>query len=127
MKCKLLIFIALLNFPSFINLESLYAQNIVWFDGKTPITYSIDLHPLSGTERGQGGEVINSALEMWKDDMRQVKGKIPQQTSAKKAKIRIIQTDTIEKKEAFHIFVEKNQIFVVGSDARGTAYGILEL
>ncbi|MDR1737266.1 MAG: glycosyl hydrolase 115 family protein, partial [Candidatus Symbiothrix sp.] len=40
---------------------------------------------------------------------------------------RIIQTDTIEKKEAFHIFVEKNQIFVVGSDARGTAYGILEL
>ncbi|MDR1632517.1 MAG: glycosyl hydrolase 115 family protein [Dysgonamonadaceae bacterium] len=92
--------------------------DFVWFDGKTPITYSAPTNI---------APVVSTALEMWKDDMQQVTGLVPKETSAKKAKVHIIQDDSLSKKEAFSISIKNNQIVVAGSDARGIAYGILEL
>ena len=100
---------------------SVSAQDFVWFDGVQPVTYAISNADF------KNASVVQSALAMWKDDMQQVTGWVPKQVSETKAKIRIIVSDTISKKEAFRIFIHKNQLYVVGSDARGTAYGILEL
>lgn len=41
---------------------------VVWFDGVHPITYSLP---------GQVEPVVQVALDMWKDDMRQVTGLMP--------------------------------------------------
>lgn len=45
------------------------AAEVVWFDGSHPVTYSLPrtVEP-----------VVSAALEMWKDDMRQVTGLVPQ-------------------------------------------------
>jgi len=100
---------------------SVSAQDFVLFDGSHPITYAIAALDF------KSAPVVQSALEMWKEDMQQVTGFVPKQASEKKANIRIVISDTIGKKEAFHIFIRNNQLYVIGSDARGTAYGILEL
>ena len=119
MKTKQILFIILINLFGFVDLSSLNAQaDFIWFDGKNPITYSIPKN---------ASPVVKSALEMWKSDMQQVTGQKPVETSDKRAVIKIVQTDTIDKKEAFRILVQNDQILVIGSDARGTAYGILEL
>lgn len=107
---------------------------LVWFNGKKPVTYSIQQPVLP---------VVKTALEMFNDDLKLVTGKSPQQASETMATIRImlleakniaelrtlgVPTDSLAvKADAFFIKVVKNQILVVGSDARGTAYGILEL
>ena len=100
---------------------SISAQDFVWFNGSQAITYAT-----TGADF-KNAPVVQSALEMWKDDMQQVTGFVPKQVSEKKATIRILVSDTIGEKEAFRIFIRNNQLYVVGSDARGTAYGILEL
>ena len=102
----------------------LFSQDFVWFDGKTPVTYSIE-NSRDGSRTVS--EVALSAIEMWKSDLQQVTGFVPKEVPAGKAVVRIVQTDTIQTKEAFHIYIQGKQIFVVGSDSRGTAYGILEL
>lgn len=106
-----------------------------WYDGKSPITYS-----LSETTK----PVVGVALDMLKDDLRQVTGKVPQEKSSR-ATVQIVQLDAskgyakqmeklavpvdslLGKKDAFYIAVTNEQLLVVGADARGTAYGILEL
>jgi hypothetical protein len=93
-------------------------KNIVWFDGSQPITYSVSANV---------SPVVKSALEIWKGDMQQVTGLLPEEAAAKRATIRIIQDKNLKKKEAFSISIKNNQIVVSGSDPRGTAYGILEL
>lgn len=113
------------------------AEKFVWYNGKQAITYSIskDISP-----------VVTVALDMFMNDMRQVTGLLPQKVSAKIAAIHIVQLDKSKsstkelrrqgipidslqsKKDAFSIIVsDGKQLLVVGSDARGTAYGILEL
>lgn len=116
----------------------LNAKDFIWYNGHKPIGYSIndELSP-----------VVKTALGMFKDDLLQVTGQRPIQISKNKASIRIIQLDKNKslskemqrwdipveklqsKKDAFFIKVTENpqQLLVVGSDARGTAYGILEL
>ncbi len=90
------------------------ASDIVWFDGQHPITYSLS---------GHADPVVVTALRMWRDDMRQVTGMEPQPSS--KATIRIVQRKG--RHDAFRIYTERGQIVVEGGNARGTAYGILEL
>ena len=52
---------------------------VVWFDGKQPITFSLP---------AKVEPVVTTALEMWKDDMRQVTGM--EAVASRKATIRIL-------------------------------------
>ena len=62
-------------------LQNIIAQNdFVWFEGNTPITYSVS---------GKVDPVVKIALEMFKEDMRLVTGFKPKSSS--KGIIRIIQ------------------------------------
>lgn len=90
------------------------ASDFVWFDGKSPITYSVPkkVEP-----------VVGIALEMWKDDMRQVTDMTPVSTA--KPKIKIVQGKGPA--DGFRIYIKDSQIVVEGNNDRGMAYGILEL
>lgn len=92
----------------------MHAEDLVWFDGKHPVTYTVERH---------ASPVVNTALEMFKDDLRQVTGMTP--SPSRSGTIRIVQGkgDT----DGFRIHVSKSQIVVEGTNARGTAYGLMEL
>lgn len=115
----------------------LHAKKIVWFDGTNPVTYSVQ----KNTDL-----VVGVALNMFSDDMLEVTETYAIPASPTKAKIHIYQldkaTDTDKKEltkqgfnlnkltkstDAFSIRCYKKNIVVVGSNGRGTAYGILEL
>ena len=66
------------------------ADNFVWYDGKQSITYS-----LAETT----SPVVDVALKMFTDDLKQVTGMLPEKVSVNKASIRIIEMDRITKKE----------------------------
>lgn len=93
-------------------------KSLVWFDGNTPITYSVS---------AKTDPVVKIALEMFKDDMRLVTGIEPKSSS--KGIIHIIQKRNKKhgSQDGFEIYIRKGKIFVVGNGGRGTAYGILEL
>lgn len=111
-------------------------KDFIWYSNNRPVTYSTpeSLPP-----------VVSVALDMFLDDIQQVTGLSAQRVSEKDATIRIIQLDQTDipvkdlhkwgvpidklasKKDAFFITVFKDKLLVIGSDARGTAYGILEL
>ena len=90
------------------------ANDVVWFNGKSPITYSVPkkVEP-----------VVKIALDMWKSDMQQVTGKVP--VASSKPTIKIIQSKGAA--DGFRIYVKGGQIIVEGNNGRGMAYGILEL
>ena len=114
-------------------------KEFVWYNGKRPITYSLP---------GSVSPVVTVALDMFKGDMQQVDGVTYHQKKlfSETAVINIIQLDKknksilrdlrkdgipvdsiVARKDAFFIKIRENQLLVVGSDGRGTAYGILEL
>ena len=90
---------------------------VVWFDGQHPITYSLPkkVEP-----------VVKIALEMWKDDMRQVTGLEPVSTGKAKVKVIVEQSHALSA-DGFRISVKNGQIIIEGSNGRGMAYGLLEL
>ncbi len=90
------------------------SKQLVWYDGNSPITYQVE---------GKADIVVFTALNMWKDDMRQVTGFYP--VTSDQAVVKIIQNK--ESDDGFNIKVVNGQIVVQGHNARGTAYGILEL
>ncbi len=92
----------------------IHAEALVWFDGTRPITYTVSKHT---------DPVVTTALEMFKDDMRQVTGMTPKASSH--GTIRIIQGKGDA--DGFRIHVDNKQIVVEGTNGRGTAYGLLEL
>lgn len=114
------------------------AKDIVWYDGHCPITYTI---------QSKCKLVVNTALDMFSADIKDVTGKKAIQTSSANAIIVITQldmasssakkrlsnmnvpiNDIVAKAECFNIRTNNDgKILVTGSDARGTAYGILEL
>ena len=96
-------------------LEKLPAQQLVWFDGKSPITYQV--------QKG-ADPVVMTALDMWKNDMKQVTGFTPE--VAKKAAVKIVQRKGPDD-DGFSIRVENGQIVIEGNNGRGAAYGLLEL
>lgn len=89
-------------------------SRLVWFDGKSPITYKIE---------GNADLVVHTALNMWKEDMRQVTGLCP--VAVDKAVVKIVQGRASD--DGFSIHLINGQIVVEGHNARGTAYGVLEL
>ena len=96
-------------------LLSLMAEaQVVWFDGKTPVTYSVPkrVEP-----------VVKTALEMWKSDMRQVTGMEP--VASAKPRIKVVQGKGAD--DGFRIYIKGEQIIVEGYNGRGMAYGLLEV
>ena len=111
------------------------AKDIVWYNGKGCITYSYT---------GKKSAVVETALDMFEHDMKAVTGhKAENRTGAmieifelnrmkdkdfRKLQRRGVPIDRIiAKADAFSISTDRGHIIVMGSDANGTAYGILEL
>lgn len=135
-------FIRSILFAVFIlNVFAVSASNFIWYDGQQAISYNVPRNT---------SPVVNIALDMFAEDMKLVTGPHPKQVPSKHAAIRIIQldkadnrtqkdlhvagipvNDLIRKQDAFYIAVTDNspkqQLLIVGSNGRGTAYGILEL
>jgi len=119
------------------NLQNAKAADFTWYRKGNPITY---------TAPRKLPPVVFTALRMWESDMQAVTGDLPRlQINGFKQKPAIrfmlynkktvatlaalgIETEKLKnKKEAFIIQVMGQQLFVVGNDPRGLAYGILEL
>ena len=117
-------------------MKALVILAFVWFSGQSPLNFSVSRH---------ADPVVEIAADMMQDDLEEVTGMRPVETAPGKAGIRIIQYDKDRTKlgkfgvpaeiadslafvkEAFYIGTHDGQIIVAGSDARGTAYGILEI
>lgn len=95
-------------------LQCATAADVVWFDGTTPVSYQM---------AGKTDPVVKIALQMWSDDMEQVTGMKP--IASKKGTIRILQGKGSD--DGFRLSVKDGHILVEGHNARGTAYGLLEL
>ena len=111
------------------------AADVVWFDGKNPVAYSVCT---------QRDKVVDVALSMFSSDMRAVTGLDANKKG--NAPIEIYQLDRltdkefgqlskysvpihqfITKRDAFYLANTGRKIIVVGSNGRGTAYGIMQL
>ena len=90
------------------------AADVVWYDGHSPVTYQV---------QGKVSPVVMQALQLFSDDMAMVTGR--QAMAANGAPIRIVQGKG--KDDGFSIYVQNGQVVVEGHNARGTAYGVLEL
>lgn len=112
------------------------AGTFTWFDGTAPVSYAIET---------KTDLVVGTAAEMFESDMEAVTGK-PAVTDKRNAIIRLTQLDKASKSQrrkliaagvpvesldtltdGFHISTDGKSILVVGSNGRGTAYGLLEL
>lgn len=91
------------------------AADVVWFDGTNPVTYQVV---------GKTAPVVEQALRMFCDDMQQVTGLRP--VASRQAAISIRQGRGDDDGFSLSINAE-GQIVVAGHNARGTAYGLLEL
>lgn len=111
------------------------APNIYWTDANGQVSYNIN---------DKTAPVVKIALNLFENDMKGVTGYAAKQKTA--APIQIFQLDLLSNKEfsnleklgapvqkiittkdAYFIGVRKKKLIVVGSNARGTAYAILEL
>jgi hypothetical protein len=120
---------------AFLTLCSHAWSTVAWFDGQ---------HAVSYTRQLKLSPVVEVALDMFNSDMMAVTGRKIENSG--KGIIQIIELDQlsnkefkklskqhlpyeqiIAKKETFYIGVHDRRIVVMGSDGRGTAYGILEL
>ena len=90
------------------------AATVTWYDGQTPVAYQLT---------GKPAPVVRQALRMFSDDMQLVTGH--RAVAAKTAPIRIVQGRGSD--DGFCLSVQDGQLVVEGHNARGTAYGILEL
>ena len=111
-----------------------WADEVVWYDGQQPVGYQV---------QGKVVPVVEMALRMFCDDMRLVTGheavaekngviqvyELDKNSSAvaKLRKLGVPADEVRQKKDAFWIGVRNGQVLVVGSNGRGTAYGILQL
>ncbi len=91
------------------------ADIIHWYDGEHPVTYQVV---------GKADPVVMQALRMFRSDMELVTGKVP--VESKDATIQIVQGRGSD--DGFRLSVNsQGKILVEGHNARGTAYGLLEL
>lgn len=114
------------------------AAEVEWFDGKQAVTYYVQQRNVD--------PVVMTAVEMFCGDMEAVTGRRAETASEGKAAIRVVEADRAGRKtlaslkkagvpidsltkltDGFYISVVDGQIMVVGTNGRGTAYGLLEL
>lgn len=110
-------------------------NKIYWSDASGQIFYSVNATP---------SPVVKIALDLFSNDMKAVTGfqakakpnaiiqvyqldQLNKKESAALAKLGLPLHQVTNKKETFYITTYKNKIIVAGSDARGTAYGVMEL
>lgn len=92
------------------------ASEFVWYNG-TPVTVCLGRHSI----------VVDKAYEMFASDLESVTGNSPVLTeSAGKAIISVAEKRNFTR-DAFHIYIKGGKQIVVEGDARGCAYGLLEL
>ncbi len=110
-------------------------KDVYWLNSTTGVTYTINENT---------SEVVKIALDLFSNDMKAVTGLKAKEKA--NAPIQIFQLNTltdkefanlqklnlpinriITKKDAFYIGVKVGKVIILGSDARGTAYGILEM
>ena len=90
-------------------------SDVVWFDGQHPVSYQV---------AGKVDPVVKIALQMFSSDMEMVTGMKP--VASREASISIVQGKGSD--DGFRVSVNKQgQILIEGHNARGTAYGLLEL
>lgn len=118
-------------------MKLLILLTFLWFSSEKSIDYSVSRN---------ADPVVEVALDMMSDDLEMVTDQRPNKVSGSaKAGIRVIQynkdrvnlkalgvpssvADSLRfTKEAFYVGTHNGKVIVVGSDGRGTAYGILEL
>lgn len=117
-------------------MKALMILAFVWFSGQAPVSYNLSRN---------AEPVAQVALDMLKSDLTAVTDRTPVQAQQSAATLRIVQYDRDRVnlrslgvpariadslgfvKEAFYIGTKGRQVVIVGSDARGTAYGELEL
>lgn len=112
-----------------------FAEKVIWYNGHDNVTFAT---------QAKYSPVVEIALDMFCDDIRMVTGK--RATHKAGSRIEIYQLDMLNNKEfkkiqkrrlpyeriithkeTFYIGVHSGKIIIMGSDARGTAYGILEM
>lgn len=115
----------------------LRAADFVWYDGRQPVSYAV---PRNATP------VVGVALELFRSDLLQVTGREPVAAPETRATIRIVELGLVSdavrnnlkrigipvdelaaKPDGFYAGLHGGQLWIVGSNGRGTAYGILEL
>lgn len=111
------------------------ARQVFWTDGNSQVSYSVN---------AKTSDVVKIALQLFAHDMQTITGRTAKEKA--NAPLQIFQMDQlsnkefailekynlpihhfITKKESFYIATRNGKLIVAGSDARGTAYGILEL
>ncbi len=97
-----------------VNFVKVDAADVEWYDGSHAVTYQVE---------GKPSPVVQMALRLFEGDMLLVTGQKAQE--AKKAAIRIVQGKGTD--DGFRLSVKNGQVVVEGHNARGTAYGLLEL
>lgn len=110
-------------------------KGVSWTDANGTVSY---------TTNAYNSQVVKKALDMFSTDMLHVTGnKAKNRTNAPICvyelnqlsdkefttigRMRLPISSIITKKDAFYIGIRNGKIIVLGSDARGTAYGIMEL
>lgn len=88
--------------------------DVVWYDGSNAVSYQVE---------GKAAPVVQQALRLFEGDMELVTGK--KAVASKNAAIRIVQGKGND--DGFCISVKDGKIVVEGHNARGAAYGLLEL
>lgn len=97
----------------------LAAQAFTWYDGHTPVTYSLP----SPTP-----PVVATAARMFADDMKAVTGQEALAAPAREARIQLcIRPSRTADNDGFRLYIREGQLIVEGNNARGAAYGLLEL
>ena len=94
--------------------SNILKANIVWYDGSNAVSYQVE---------GKAAPVVQQALRLFEGDMELVTGK--KAVASKNAVIRIVQGKGSD--DGFCISVKDGKIVVEGHNARGAAYGLLEL
>ncbi len=88
--------------------------DVVWYDGSNAVSYQVE---------GKAAPVVQQALRLFEGDMELVTGK--KAVASKNAVISIVQGKGND--DGFCISVKDGKIVVEGHNARGAAYGLLEL
>ena len=108
------------------------ATSINWADASGKVSYSIN---------ATTAPVVKIALKMFSNDMKAVTGNEAKEKAGANIQLNLLtnkEFSAVEKlgaplhkfitaKDAFYIGTRKGKIIVIGSDARGTAYAIMEL
>lgn len=90
------------------------AADVTWYDGNNAVSYQVE---------GKAAPVVQQALRLFEGDMELVTGK--KAVASNNAVIRIVQGKGSD--DGFCISVKDGRIIIEGHNARGAAYGLLEL